>query len=315
MKNKLLPLILISLSFGLASCNNIPNLVPSGDGDGQPVDPSGDTDPSGDQDPVDPVDPVDPGDELKKVTINFSDYYNANTEFSSLTVGDFTISGEIGGNTHYLSPMYYASTSKEPAALRFYEKNTFTISGAKMTDISFVVSSTKRGNLTVDTGTMLNSSTPSWEGDAESITFTVSNEQFRIISLTINQNGEDVTPVVEEPAPLQVMKELCELFDMDVSDIEEENGDYYNALFLYADEYTIQTAIEAIMEYMPEDYVIVEELYPFTWDEGDEGYGVDYITGDGTCHVDIGSYLVDMSDEGGDSYIGVQFCVYEVGDE
>ena len=85
--------------------------------------------------------------------------------------------------------------------LRFYTGNTLTFSGATITKIVFNLVSGRTGGLSADVGNYsLSSTTGTWVGSAESVTFTTTS-QARINSVTITYSGAGGGGEEPEPTP------------------------------------------------------------------------------------------------------------------
>lgn len=165
---KYLSASLLALFLSLASCSNNP---------ASPSDPGGTT-PGGD-----------PGETTQKALFTFSELFADLEEFtSSKKVGEFTLSASVGSGKN--TPKYYTNGTN----LRFYHGNSFTISGAKMTEINFDASYNNSGTVTPSVGTY-DHETKVWTGDATSVTFTIgtsgdaTNGQYRIVAIGVNQDA------------------------------------------------------------------------------------------------------------------------------
>lgn len=85
--------------------------------------------------------------------------------------------------------------------LRFYTNNTLTFSGANITKIVFNLVSGRTGGLSADVGNYsLSSTTGTWVGSAESVTFTTTS-QTRIKSVTITYSGAGGGGETPDPTP------------------------------------------------------------------------------------------------------------------
>ena len=119
------------------------------------------------------------------VTVDFSsqNYENAQ-DFSSITVGDITISADNGSNSKN-GPKYYNTGT----AVRLYSGNTMTVksSGKSIVKIEFTFGSGDGTNeITVDKGTW---ASPNWSGSESAVTFTVGgnsgHRRFQKLAVTL----------------------------------------------------------------------------------------------------------------------------------
>lgn len=174
---KYLSATLLALFLSLASCSN--NSTPSGDPSGNPPEGGGGSNP--------------PAETTEKALFTFSALFADQDEFtSSKKVGEFTLSASVGSGKN--TPKYYTNGTN----LRFYHGNSFTISGAKMTEINFNASYNNGGTVTPSVGTY-DHETKVWTGDATSVTFTIgtsgdaTNGQYRVVAIGVNQDvsGEE----------------------------------------------------------------------------------------------------------------------------
>lgn len=166
---KYLSATLLALFLSLASCSNNP---------ASPSDPGG-TPPEGN-----------PGETTEKALFTFSELLADQEGFSSKTIGSFTISASIGEGSN--NPKYFANGT----SLRFYHGNTFTISGAKMTEINFNGAYNNHGTVTASVGTFAEHK---WTGDATSVTFTIGADegtsgQYRVVAIGVNQDASGEEP-------------------------------------------------------------------------------------------------------------------------
>ena len=106
----------------------------------------------------------------KKVSIDFSAKgYSNGTSLTEVTEKDITIAFAKGSNT-YNAPKYYT----EGASIRCYAGNTMTVSGGTIKKIVLFFGSDEKNNeITASVGAF---ETGTWEGDAASVTFTISGE-------------------------------------------------------------------------------------------------------------------------------------------
>lgn len=172
---KYLSATLLALFLSLASCSNNP--ASSGDPSGNPPEGGGGSNP--------------PAETLDKALFTFSALFADQEDFSSKTIGEFTLSASVGTGRN--TPKYYNNGSN----LRFYNGNIFTISGTKMTEINFNAEYKNSGTVTASVGTFADHK---WTGDATSVTFTIGTDngdatdgQYRIVALGVNQSADDTT--------------------------------------------------------------------------------------------------------------------------
>ncbi|MBQ7527889.1 MAG: hypothetical protein IJT11_09255, partial [Bacteroidaceae bacterium] len=127
--------------------------------------------------------PTAPGEETK--TIVFADLsYENGQDLPTFTADGLTFSFDAGTNTN--CPRYYTSGS----AARIYGSNSMTVSAAQpiiKIEFTFVSNnySFKPEGLTVSSGAY-STTTTTWEGNAESVTFTnTTTSQWRIVSMKV----------------------------------------------------------------------------------------------------------------------------------
>ena len=278
---KYLTLLALLGAFALAGCNN----AAGGQGGGQ----GGGGEGGGTTEP-------------QEFIVNAGDF-----DLESGTVLDshslYGITFTFNKNSGSSDPVFWVDNRGEET-IRNYKDNTMTISAKDITNIELTVTD-KAGTFTVDKGTLTTESlNETWEGKEDSVTFTVTSGQRRILSMKITCIGDPDAKPTKGHSPRSVINDIVESIFEDPSEAEIENdgGDYYTWVLLDST-YTLQTAVEEMEEYLPEYLLLFEAGSAFKWEDNTDGYGVTYITDDENVLLELGSW-----EEGDD--IVVQFCAY-----
>ena len=221
----------------------------------------------------------------------------ATFDFSELT----TTSGSMNGISFATAkqggqndPAYNSNSHQ----LRLYANNTMTISssGAPITSIDIECTFDKNGSLTPSTGTLENvDGGYHWEGNASSITFTMSSSgQVRITKMTINGGGSGTggggsmeVPTISDTILNAAKSMYASVFGQQPSSIcnyddEEAEGDFYvckNGSLEFAgfasyddlsDEVTVAGVYEELVSDLPSGAIIYSS-YEYEIDE-EQGY-------------------------------------------
>lgn len=206
-------------------------------------------------------------------------------------------------NSGSSDPVFWVDNRGEET-IRTYKDNTMTIAAKDITNIELTVTD-KAGTYTVDKGTLSTESLKeTWTGKEDSVTFTVSSGQRRIVSMKITCIGDPDAKPTKSHSPRSVINDIVESIFEDPSEAEIENdgGDYYTWVLLDST-YTLQTAVEELEDYLPDYLLLFAAGAEFTWEDDTDGYGVTYITDDEKVFAELGSW-----EEGDD--IVVQICTY-----
>lgn len=116
--------------------------------------------------------------------IAFGDYCNDGDTLAEVDFDGISFLFDVGTGSN--APIYYANG----ASARMYAGNTLTVTAANITKIEFGITDTqKKGTVTASVGTFANDV---WTGDAESVTFTVTEKQYRISSVKVDFTPGDI---------------------------------------------------------------------------------------------------------------------------
>lgn len=238
------------------------------------------------------------------VTFDFSELTLVNG-----TIGSFSYTSNKGSNS---TPPAYNDNKQE---LRLYVNNTITITstGEPITSIYFNANtcgeSKADGVLSCDVGEMVEVDDGFyWEGNAISVTFTVSSgKQVHINYIDvkgggISGGGGTTTGDIED-----IVEELSYNLTGEYDAFENYSGDYYLALnWGTTSEYSLTEAVDDASWYLPDVFVYCDEesAYTDTWEDGSEGAFNCFYTSDYSIGCEIGSYI-----ESGK--VIVQFCVFD----
>lgn len=241
----------------------------------------------------------------RTVSIVWKEVYSADTNLSSYTKDGVTVTFAKASGTN--DPKYYNSANYEAA--RLYAGNTMTVAGQDITriEMSYVSYTNKDGLFEASVGNLVTSNdrlSDVWTGKTNSVTFTVTELQRRISSMTITLGGSGtVTPTdptsTEEPGTsttytiLGVAQDIATALE---TEYEEYDGDYYISIEHENAQITDSTEIlESLDAELPEYLELGSEIEESTWYDGDAGYFVYYYTPDESVALEIGTYMDDTT--------------------
>ena len=251
--------------------------------------------------------PNPPKPEVLTTTVNFSNIGLGNAQdFTSYSINDLTIAGDIGGNTNNASPKYYTGDK----TLRIYDKNTLTFTGTNITAISI---NSNNASYTADVGKLVGKE---WTGDVSTVTFKAT-AQVRISSVTVTHVGIKTDEGGGSSSDYTVRKVMEDLdiwafpeeYDFSEDLKSADDGRIYCDFDIEFDE-NVENTEECLLDVL--EYCISEDTFPsYLSQDGkmyvNDGYGNVFLA---TPDKVIAVYLYDVYQDGA-VYVGFEAAPYD----